>query len=1822
MMTPTLRSIARAALFLVLCFTTTSLAQILSVSPTQNALNVSPNTSIAVTFNQAMMAATINDTTFVVWGKQSGLHKGTIAYNTNLRQATLTPSKPFSPGEFVLVALTNDIYTSTGQGLNKFAWQFAAASTISTGKFTNSTDYATALNPWSVVAADFDGDQDNDLAALSNGNNAVSILKNHGDGFFDAKSDFHAGQKPSVIHAADLDGDGDVDLAATNYVGAEISILKNNGDGTFQPRKNYFVGGDPRGLVAADLDGDGDLDLAVTTLGGRYVAILQNNGAGSFSTRQTYSVPDDVSAIAAADLDNDGDIDLTVPISSNSTLLILFNNSDGTFQPYQSYTVGGQPSAVFAADLDNDGDVDVGTANAVQTLSLLKNNGNGTFQPRQDYPTLGGGKAVSATDVDGDGDIDVAIANFSFTTVSILKNNGNGTFQARRDYAIPQLPYSIAAADLDGDGDVEVMTVNPKQNAVAILFNRNPVSATVSTRDFGSTYIGFPEDFNFFIYNESRNSANITTIVSSHPNFSIIGATSFMLAAGDSVKLTLRYSPTAALTDTGIVRIYLAGLQSEKIFVRGAGVPPSAVINVSPASLSFGNASLNTTADLILSLSNNGPLNLNISNMALGQSSFSLTGGNTHVIPPNSYKLIAVRLTPSFLGNQLDTLKIFSNDATTNPAQIPLSGGGVSNSLPEISAQPLELKFDSVLVKLSKNLTLRVRNRGAANLNISNVASNNNRFDILSAANFILAPGDSSDITIRFSPTQVGPQNGTLNITSNDANENPLAIKISGVGKAIPAPALAKIFPGSGNRLQTLDVGFKGANFVAGLTSVNAGANITVNSVAVQRPDSLTANMTIAATAATGPRDFFVTNPAPGGGSAALTASFTVNNPAPTLAKLDPAAGNRLQTLNVGFKGANFISGITAVNVGTNITVNGITVNRSDSMTVNLAITDKAALGARNVSVINNSPGGGISNTQAFTINNPAPALTSITPAKSERNQTLDVVFKGANFIDGVSAVNAGEGITVNSISVASSTNLTANLSITAAAATGSRNFSIANAGPGGGTSVVQVFVINNPAPTLTKITPNSGNLLQTLNVGFKGTNFISGVTSASAGPNITVNSVTVQRADSLTANITIGANALAGSHNFSATNSAPGGGTSGNLPFVVGKPMPALTSISPASGTRLQTLSVGFKGANFIDGVTSVSTGTNIIINAITVHRADSLTANVTINVNAVTGPRNFFASNGDGLVSASRVFTVNNPAPSLTKINPASGNRLQKMNAGFSGANFIGGITTVNAGPDIMVNNVVVNRFDSLTANITIAAEAAAGPRNFSVVNNGFGGGTSENKIFTVTNPAPTLTGLKPANGARLQTLNVGFKGSNFFSGATGVNAGAGIAVNSITVHRRDSLTANILIAANADPGPRNFSITNADPGGGTSTSMIFTVNTPAPTLTRINPASGHRLQTLNVGFKGTNFFSNLSSVNAGPNITVNGITVHRADSLTASLTIGANADLGPRNFSVNNGGASESRAFTVGNPAPTLTGIQPTGALRNQTLNVNCAGANFINKNTVVNVGLGIVINSIIVNSSTSLTANLTILPSAERGPRNFSVTNIAPGGGSSGDQFFMISNNDPTKPRLLSPANNQLIQLTRQAPPIRFLWSKSFDADSEDTLKYAINLKGAGFDTTFAAVKDTSVLLNIMSRLKANSDYSWDLRVSDGLVTVTWPDRATFRTSSTITAVHERNNPVPSEYRLEQNYPNPFQRAARYAETTIKYQLPKATFVTLTIFDVLGREMSTLVNAQQPPGYYNVVWNGKNSAGKFVPGGIYIYRLQAGNFERVMKMTVMR
>ncbi|NWF50716.1 MAG: choice-of-anchor D domain-containing protein [Ignavibacteriaceae bacterium] len=94
-------------------------------------------------------------------------------------------------------------------------------------------------------------------------------------------------------------------------------------------------------------------------------------------------------------------------------------------------------------------------------------------------------------------------------------------------------------------------------------------------------------------------------------------------------------------------------------------------------------------------------------------------------------------------------------------------------------------------------------------------------------------------------------------------------------------------------------------------------------------------------------------------------------------------------------------------------------------------------------------------------------------------------------------------------------------------------------------------------------------------------------------------------------------------------------------------------------------------------------------------------------------------------------------------------------------------------------------------------------------------------------------------------------------------------------------------------------------------------------------------------------------------------------------------------------------------------------------------------------------------------------------------------------------------------------------------------------------------------------------------------------------------------------------IPVKFALEQNYPNPFNPS-----TKINYSIPKESDVKLTVYDLLGREIYTLVDDIQKPGYYEVEWKGLNSSQIPVTSGTYFFRLQAGSYSAVKKMLLLR
>ena len=108
-----------------------------------------------------------------------------------------------------------------------------------------------------------------------------------------------------------------------------------------------------------------------------------------------------------------------------------------------------------------------------------------------------------------------------------------------------------------------------------------------------------------------------------------------------------------------------------------------------------------------------------------------------------------------------------------------------------------------------------------------------------------------------------------------------------------------------------------------------------------------------------------------------------------------------------------------------------------------------------------------------------------------------------------------------------------------------------------------------------------------------------------------------------------------------------------------------------------------------------------------------------------------------------------------------------------------------------------------------------------------------------------------------------------------------------------------------------------------------------------------------------------------------------------------------------------------------------------------------------------------------------------------------------------------------------------------------------------------------------------------------------------------------TVSPPTYINGETGPVPGKFELLQNYPNPFNQF-----TQIGFTLENSAFVDLSIYDLLGRKVKTLVSENLPTGYKSVLWDGTDESGKELASGIYLYELKTGDLSKSKKLVLLK
>ena len=198
---------------------------------------------------------------------------------------------------------------------------------------------------------------------------------------------------------------------------------------------------------------------------------------------------------------------------------------------------------------------------------------------------------------------------------------------------------------------------------------------------------------------------------------------------------------------------------------------------------------------------------------------------------------------------------------------------------------------------------------------------------------------------------------------------------------------------------------------------------------------------------------------------------------------------------------------------------------------------------------------------------------------------------------------------------------------------------------------------------------------------------------------------------------------------------------------------------------------------------------------------------------------------------------------------------------------------------------------------------------------------------------------------------------------------------------------------------------------------------------------------------------------------------------------------------------------------------------------------------------------------------------------------------------------ILNFNPNSPQLFSPSNNSSIADTLIPD---FVWLSVMDVDS-----YSLQLSIDNFFDSLLVNADNLVdtLYTLLNELPT-AQYFWRVRAKNIIGYSNWSEPFSFTVESTTGIINEHL--ISKQYSLAQNFPNPFN-----PNTAIKYAIPKTSIVTLKVYDLLGKEIATLINEEKPIGDYEIDFDGSN-----LSSGIYFYRIQTGKFTDTKKLILIK
>ncbi|CAF4171455.1 unnamed protein product, partial [Adineta steineri] len=249
---------------------------------------------------------------------------------------------------------------------------------LGNGDFRKPAVYSTGFLPYFVGLADFNNDKRLDMIVANYRDNRVSILFGYTNLAFIKQTTLITGNgsQPKSFAMADFNKDNQLDIAVTNSGTNNMGIFLSYGNGSFALQKTYATGSSPRSIASGDFNNDTILDIVVANSGSDSVSVLFGYSNGSFSNQTTFTTgfESEPYTVAVGHFNKDIFLDIVVVDYGLSNVYVFLGYGNGTFVGESAFTLGfgSSPISLAVADLNNDKQLDFAVVNeGTDNLKIL-----------------------------------------------------------------------------------------------------------------------------------------------------------------------------------------------------------------------------------------------------------------------------------------------------------------------------------------------------------------------------------------------------------------------------------------------------------------------------------------------------------------------------------------------------------------------------------------------------------------------------------------------------------------------------------------------------------------------------------------------------------------------------------------------------------------------------------------------------------------------------------------------------------------------------------------------------------------------------------------------------------------------------------------------------------------------------------------------------------------------------------------------------------------------------------------------------------------------------------------------------------------------------------------------------------------------------------------------------------------------------------------------------------------------------------------------------------------------------------------------------------